>query len=291
MKSLASALAFGLLSFPVVAAAGDYFRLPSFVSVQGGLGKDHYQDAAVHLGLSLPGNWQLEAGFDRTVTLASDGSSEQISTKGYRLGGGSDPLNLFSFRVLAEGWELDNVQARGGRIGLTWAPGFWTMTLDYIAQEMRFSGLPLLIQRDGEDTVRDSGFSLRISTLAVKNWNFFVGGQGHNYDRDLDRLYEIPALILNRVPPTVLTTLTGLTKNDAYLGATYMFKRWDVGFEAGRSIAIVDGVRTRRFGLNGVFYLNRSWSFGLNATTYRPEDAEESDETTQSVTALINYKW
>ncbi len=272
-------------------AADDFFRLPSFVSAQGGVGKDQYTDAAISLGLSLPGNWQLEAGFDRTATLASDDSGNEIVTKGYRLGGGSDPLNLFSFRLLAEGWELENVQSRGGRIGVTWAPGLWTISLDFIGQELSLTNLPLLVQRDGEETIKDSGFSLRVSTIAVRKWNFFLGGQVHRYDRDLSRLYEIPTLILSRVPATVLTTLTGLNKSDAYLGATYMFKRWDLGFEAGRSISIVDNVKTRRFGINGMYYPNRRWSFGLGVMTFKPEDAEESGDATHSSTAVVTYKW
>lgn len=279
------------LATPLAWADFSFFRVPSYVSLGVGGGQNQYQESALNLSLSFRGNWMLEAGFDRTATQASDGSDDRVLTHGYRFGAGSDPLRELSFRALAEGWELESVRARGGRVGATWAPGLWIFTLEYITQDLIFSNLPLLIQRDGEKTIRDTGFSLRVSTLGLRNWNIFIGGQGHSYDHDLSRLYEIPALILSRMPATALTTLTGLSRNDAYLGATYMWKRWDLGFEAGRSIAIVDNVKTRRLGLNGAFYPNRRWSFGLNLLGYRPEEAEESTEAASSATATVTFKW
>lgn len=288
----------GFLGFGLVvgllaqkAAADDFFRLPSYFSVQGGLGKDSYQDGAVNLGLSMPRNWQIEAGADRTATEASDGLGDAVVTKGYHLGVGTDPLRLVSGRISAEGWQLDNVTARGGRLGVVYAPGLWTFSLDWIRQEMLFENLPLLVQRDQQETVVDTGFSFRVSTMALRRWSFFIAGAVHSYDHDLSRLYEIPALILNRMPVNVLTTLTGLSKNDASFGATYLFRKWDAGFEAGRSISAVDNVRTRRFGVNGVYYLNRKWSFGLSATTYRPENAVENSSATHSATATVTFKW
>ncbi len=283
-----------LVLYPGLAAAkdgSDFFRLPSFVSAQGGLGKNSYQDSALNVGISLPGNWQIDFGGDRTSTESSDVPGETIVTRGYHLGAGTDPLNLFSGRILAEGWELDNVQARGGRVGLTYAPGLWTFSVEWISQTLLFTNLPPLVYENGQATVKDSGFSVRVSTMAIKNWNFFISGTGHTYDKDLSRLYEIPALILNRIPSTVLTALTGLNKSDASLGATYMFKKWDVGAEAGRSISAVDGVKTRRFGVNAMYYLNRNWSFGISTMTFRPEDAEENSDATHSSLAIVTYKF
>lgn len=279
---------------PLPAAADsvdDFLRLPSYASFQGGLGKNSYRDTALNIGLSLPGNWQLEIGGDTTRTESSDDPDTEIVTRGFQLGAGSNPLNLFSARVVAEGWDLENVEARGGRLGVTFAPGLWTFTAEWISQNMLFSNLPPLVYENGEARVKDDGFSLRISTLAVKNWNFSVSGSTHTYDKDLTRLYEIPAIILSRIPSTVLTTLIGLNRSDAALSATYMFRKWDLGVEAGRSISAVDGVKTRRFGINGMYYLNRKWSFGFSTMTFRPEVSEESSDATHSASGIITFKF
>ena len=185
----------------------------------------------------------------------------------------------------------DDVKAAGGRVSATYSPGAWSFTLEAIGQRMKFTGLPPLVSASREQTVTGTGFSVRISTLSVRHWNFFVAATGHAYDKDLSQLSDLPAITLNNMPASVLTTLTGLSRNDASLGATYLFRRFDVGCEAGRSISAIDGVRTRRFGLNAMFYLNRAWSFGLNSMTYIPEASQESSASSNSTVGVVTFKW
>jgi len=267
------------------------FRLPSYLSFQGGVGDEGYRDGALSLGLTLPKNWQLEAGVDKTVVRASDDSGD-LNFTGGRVGFGSDPLRLISVRVVAESWEVpDDVKANGGRVGLTFAPAAWIFTVEAIGQKMQFTGLPALVSSSQEMTVQDSGLHFRVSTIIKRDWSVFVSATGHTYDRDLSQLSDLPAVTLNNMPSSVLTALNGLSSNDASLGGYYMARRFDLGLEVGRSVSAIDGVRTRRAGLNWMFYMNRSWSFGLNTMTFRPESSQETSAASNSTSGIVTYKW
>jgi hypothetical protein len=279
-----------VLFLPVLAAAAE-FRLPSYLAVQGGLGNEGYKDGAVNLGLTLPGNWLIEAGADKTVINATD-DSDDIVSRGVRFGAGSDPLRLLSVRVLAESWEVpDDVKANGGRLGVTLAPGSWEFTTEFIGQQMKFTNLPLLVSSTREQTVQDTGLMFRISKTLFRDWNLFLAASGHHYDKDLSQLSDLPAVTLNNMPSSVMTTLTGLSKNDVSLGGTYYFRRFDAGLEGGRSISAIDGVRVRRLGANVVYYLNRAWSFGISTMIFKPEASQESSATSSATAAAVTYKW
>lgn len=267
----------------------DMFKLPSFVGVQAGGSNQGSRNGAVQAGITFGDNWQFGLNFDggSSPSIAED---EVLRTKGYGISFGSDPLNLFSFIVTAEGWSMENyVNASGGRLAGVLALDNWTVMLEGGSQKITFQNLPALIWPSRSSTVTDKSFAASVETYLLSPVTIRISGVVHTYDKNLTDYSE--GLRILFISPEVLSTATGLNKSEGNVTVRYNLKAWNFGVMLGASRSALDGVRTRNIGLLGSYRLNSKWSFNASATSYKPENAEDSSAATVSSALGFIYSW
>ncbi|MGE4131339.1 MAG: hypothetical protein AB7F86_06850 [Bdellovibrionales bacterium] len=270
----------------------DDLKLPSSVSVSGGAGSQSYQDWGLFGAFTLPHNWQADLSLRRTATEGSDSSDGTQFIREAEIGLGTNPLKPWSGRIGVNRWEApSSVIATGSSASVVWTPWRWAFELVGGGQKLELRNLPSSVVSSQKTTVQDSFVSLRVSTPTYHRFRFTARATSHHYDKDISEISNYTSTILDQFPPSVLTSLTGLNKNDVMLNALFMRSRWDLGAEVGRSISAIDGSRTRRLGAQAVFYLNDQWSFGLATAFYKPESDEASNATTHATTGTATFSF
>ncbi|MGE3681809.1 MAG: hypothetical protein AB7G93_08790 [Bdellovibrionales bacterium] len=283
----------GLLGFLLFATAGasaeTFFRLPSMLTLEYGVGEDRLQTALANAVFSLRDNWQVDLGADQSRTQI-DG--DVITATGFRLGGGTDPLGIYSGRLSYETWRIpSHVRAHGLRVSGTYSPLSWLFTLEYIHQTIRISGLPETEAPSGQADVLDRGLVFRVSTFAVSPWNFYFLTGSHSYDKDLVPYAEAFTTSSQPLPNSVLSTLSAINDSEMALGAAYFFKRFQVGAELGHGISALDQVKTLYVELNGAYEFTRNFSANTSVTSYKPVGDAQDTSASYLATGGVTYFW
>lgn len=275
---------------PAFAVAMSATKLPSSVTLTLGGDRQDSFNSALDGNLSTRKNWQIFAGVESSRIPDAD-QGEDLHTSGANFGIGTNPIRLISGDLSYNTWSMaDDISAKGGELNLTFAPEKYTLRLLLGSQLVKFRNLPLLVSRDRESQVKDNYWAISIEYYFKTYWSARLFYGRHDYSEDLTR-YVSYALLINRTPPSILTTVTGFPDQDGGIEGGIDRDTYSLHGEIGSSRSALDHVRTRRILLMASYRLKYNWRLGAEIGTSKPENSTEDSRDNRFGSASITYLW
>lgn len=273
------------LSLPTLAE----LKLPSAIVVSAGGDRQDSVSSSIDATLTVPGNWQVLFGVDRSQIPDAD-SGEKLLIQGGRIGLSSNPMKSFAFDLSYRNWKMEeDIVSHGGEIGVMASGLDMDGRLSGGLETLYLSGLPSGLFSGGKSEIRDSFLSLQLNYYLPEIWFVRLTGSKHSYDRPLSMYAE--GLRVISMPPAVLTTVTGFSSDDVAVAGGGDFGKIDGMVELGRSTSALDGVKVGRIRLGMGYRFNDSFRLSVELGTTKPEKSEDDPRDNRFGSVSLSYSW